>query len=136
MTVQPGAARRKHRKLSVSLATLRAVKKAEVLQMRTKALADIRNVLQSERDAVFKAGRNGLQSYRARAVQACLRLVVEKGHKLVEASISAAKGNGFSRNHGAREVRRWTQKWTRERVLPTSMRGDHARVSSFKQVGS
>ncbi|KAJ7704622.1 hypothetical protein B0H16DRAFT_1346781, partial [Mycena metata] len=79
----------------------------------------------------FAAGRNGLQEYRARAIQSYLGMVVKNGRLTVEASERAAESQGFAAKWGGRSLRRWTRVWIQERKLPTSQKGRHAKVYSL-----
>lgn len=92
-----------------------------------KALVDIEKLIRSKRYA-FAAGENGLQAYRARAIQSCLQMVVQNGRKLMDASERAAESQGFSAKWGGRLVRRWVRAWQRERDLPVSKKGRHVKV--------
>ncbi|KAA1476310.1 hypothetical protein DENSPDRAFT_784921, partial [Dentipellis sp. KUC8613] len=118
------------RKLDVSVLVSRQKKQADAAEKRRKALVDIQKVLASRRE-VFVSGKNGLQSYRARAIQACLSMMTKNGRGMMEASWIAAEANGFSRNWGSRLVRRWTQRWIKDRTLPESLRGNNAKVFSI-----
>jgi hypothetical protein len=75
-----------------------------------KALKMIEKVIATKKK-VFKAGRNGLQSYQARAIQSHLHMVVHNGRKHIEVSERAAESQGFAANWGERLVRRWVKKW-------------------------
>ncbi|TFY70750.1 hypothetical protein EVG20_g2243, partial [Dentipellis fragilis] len=121
---------RKRRKLDVPVLVARQKKQADAAEKRRKALVDIQKVLASRRE-VFVSGKNGLQSYRARAIQACLSMMTKNGRGMMEASRIAAEANGFSRNWGSRLVRRWTQRWIKDRTLPESLRGNNAKVFSI-----
>ncbi|KAF7371965.1 hypothetical protein MVEN_00054500 [Mycena venus] len=74
---------------------------------------------------------NGLQSYRARAIQSYLGMVVKNGRLGIEASERAAESQGFAAKWGGRNVRSWTRRWIRERELPISRRGAHGKVYSL-----
>ena len=99
-------------------------------EVREKALADMRKVLTSRKD-VLVGGLNGLQAYRARAVQACLYMMTREGKGMMVASEVAAQANLFSGKWGARLVREWTQAWVKSRLLPVSQRGRHPKVMSI-----
>ncbi|TFY50693.1 hypothetical protein EVG20_g11382 [Dentipellis fragilis] len=119
----------KRRKLVVPARVQREWKQNITRQIRVNALRDIRRRLNSKKE--FDGGPNGLQSYRARAIQACLHMMVEKGMGMIAASQMAAAGNMLAEHWGGRQVRRWTQKWVKERILPESKRGNHAKVFSL-----
>ncbi|KAF8626788.1 hypothetical protein AX14_011422, partial [Amanita brunnescens Koide BX004] len=76
------------------------------------ALDDIEKLIRSKKD-IFEAGRNGLQSYRARAIQI------------------AAESQGFAANWGSRTVRKWVRHWINDRALPISARGCHTKSFSL-----
>ncbi|TBU56316.1 hypothetical protein BD310DRAFT_823845, partial [Dichomitus squalens] len=99
-------------------------------EARREALADMRRLLNSQKTVLVGGGVNGLQSYRARAIQACLYLMDREGQRMMAASEVAARANLFSGKWGARLVRRWTQAWVKTRTLPESQRGQHAKVLS------
>ncbi|TBU23040.1 hypothetical protein BD311DRAFT_811054 [Dichomitus squalens] len=89
----------------------------------------MRRLLNSQK-TVLVGGVNGLQSYWARAIQACLYLMDREGQGMMAASEVAARANLFSGKWGARLVRRWTQVWVKTRTLPESQRGRYAKVLS------
>ncbi|KIJ46075.1 hypothetical protein M422DRAFT_250504 [Sphaerobolus stellatus SS14] len=63
-----------------------------------KALEDIEKLIQSKKE-VFAAGKNGLQAYRARAIQSCLWMMLrssDKKRKFIDASQCAAESQGFA----------------------------------------
>ncbi|KAH9913736.1 uncharacterized protein B0H18DRAFT_1087984 [Fomitopsis serialis] len=91
-------------------------------------LKAIRKLLKSKHE-LLEAGTNGLQSYCARAIQACLKMNVERGRKLISASEIAAEGNGFSGQWGSRLVCTWVRAWIKDHKLPRSVIGKH--VKSF-----
>ena len=95
-----------------------------------KALKMIEKVIASKKK-VFEAGRNGLQAYRARAIQSHLHMVVCNGRNHTEASERAAESQGFAAKWGGRLVRRWVKKWVTTRELPRSSRGSHGKVYSI-----
>ena len=95
-----------------------------------KALKMIEKVIMTKKK-VFKAGRNGLQSYQARAIQSHLHMVVRNGRKHIEASERAAESQGFAANWGGRLVHRWVKKWVTARELPKSSHGSHVKVYSL-----
>jgi hypothetical protein len=95
-----------------------------------KALKMINKVIASKKE-VFKAGRNGLQAYRARAIQSHLHMVIRNGRNHIEASERAAESQQFAAKWGGRLVRRWVKKWVTVRELPGSSRGSHTKVYSI-----
>ncbi|KAF8130404.1 hypothetical protein K438DRAFT_1999438 [Mycena galopus ATCC 62051] len=110
----------KRRKLDIPVRQMRKIareKKAEELK---KAFTDIKKLMKSKK-TVFVAGNNELQSYRARAIQSYLGMVVENGRLGIEASERAADSQGFAAKWGGRN----------ERELPMSRRGAHGKVYSL-----
>jgi len=95
-----------------------------------QALSDIEKVICSRRTD-FQAGRNGLQAYRAQAIQSYFRMVVNNGRKSIDASEIAAESQGFSKKWGGRLVRSWVRDWIKHRELPSSSRGCHVKVYSL-----
>jgi len=69
-----------------------------------QALIAIEKAIASKKK-VFEAGRNGLQEYRAQAIQSHLHMVVNNGRKHIDTSERAAKGQGFAAKWGGRLVR-------------------------------
>jgi len=94
------------------------------------ALQDIEKLIRSKRD-IFEAGREGLQSYRARAIQSYLQMVVHNKRNGMTASRIAAESQGFAANWGARMVRKWVRHWVKDRLLPISARGHHTKSFSL-----
>ncbi|KAF9461189.1 hypothetical protein BDZ94DRAFT_1264200 [Collybia nuda] len=80
---------------------------------------------------VFAAGHNGLQAYRARAIQSHLQMVVNNGCHAIEASEMAAESQGFARKWGGRLVQIWVRRWILWRELPVSLKGKHVKVFSL-----
>ena len=98
-----------------------------------KALEDIEKLIQSKKE-VFAAGKNGLQAYRARAIQSCLWMMLknsDKKRKFIDASQRAAESQGFAAEWGGRMVRLWVKQWITTRELPSSKRGCHGKVYSL-----
>jgi hypothetical protein len=95
-----------------------------------KALKMINKVIASKKE-VFRAGRNGLQAYRARAIQSHLHMVVHNGRNHIEASERAAESQQFAAKWGGRLVCRWVEKWVTVRELPGSSCGSHTKVYSI-----
>jgi hypothetical protein len=94
------------------------------------ALDDIEKLVRSKQD-IFEAGRNGLQSYRARAIQSYLWMVVHNKHNGMTASKIAAESQEFAANWGSRTVRKWVRHWVNDRALPISARGHHTKSFSL-----
>src|SRR6266404_3168620 len=92
-----------------------------------QALLAIQCLLWSKKTQL-EGGENGLQAYRARAIQSYLTMVVKRGHLSVDASERAAKSQGFAAKWGGRNLRLWTCAWIRERCLPQSKKGWHGKV--------
>ncbi|TFY69697.1 hypothetical protein EVJ58_g265 [Rhodofomes roseus] len=126
----PSAPPLKRHKLDVPLLAQHEERLASLCKMRVTALRDIKWLLSSKRDH-FTGGMNGLQSYRARAIQACLHAMIHNEMGMKTASEAAAVGNMFAKGWGGRQVRRWTHQWVKERVLPESKHGNHAKMFSL-----
>ncbi|KIJ26809.1 hypothetical protein M422DRAFT_272091 [Sphaerobolus stellatus SS14] len=94
------------------------------------ALIDIETLIKSKR-LIFTAGSTGLQSYRARAIQSYLHMVVNNQRSACTASKRAAESQGFSEKWGECMVRKWTHAWVTQQVLPTSKRGAHGKTLSL-----
>jgi hypothetical protein len=60
-----------------------------------------------------------------------LRLVIENGRSLIDASERAAESRGFATKWGGRLVRKWTCNYIQTRDLPKSLAGNHAKVYSL-----
>ncbi len=91
----------------------------------------IEKLINSKNPNTFSNGHNGLQAYRARAIQSLLWMVVDNGKSMIEASEQAAESNGFSVKWGGRMVRRWARAWIEKRELPSSARGAHLKSYSL-----
>lgn len=120
----------KRRKLEIPARVQRARKQEEHQKELQAGLDAIHAVLHSKK-AEFAAGVTGLQSYRVRAVQSHLLMLVKNGRHSIEASERAAESQGFASKWGGRNVRRWTRDWIKLRKLPTSQRGCHGKVYSL-----
>ena len=94
------------------------------------ALKDIEQLISSKRE-IFVTGHNGLQAYRARAIQSYLHMVVINKRKGTAASEIAAESQGFSAKWGSRMVRKWVRSWVNKRELPLSVRGHHTKSFSL-----
>ena len=95
-----------------------------------EALKDIKSVI-SSKTYNFEAGKNGLQAYRARAIQACLHVMVNQNMGAIEASQATAVGAMMARGWGGRQVHRWMHVWVKQRELLQSKRGTHAKTYSL-----
>lgn len=120
----------KRRKLDIPIQKLRAQKREARLVSLQKALDDIKKLINSKKTE-FVSGATGLQSYCARAIQSYLVMVVKRGRLEIDASEKAAESNGFAAKWGGRCVRSWTRRWIKERKLPESRKGRHAKVYSL-----
>ncbi|KAF8159193.1 hypothetical protein B0H34DRAFT_655343 [Crassisporium funariophilum] len=122
---QPPPLKRRRHDIPVRVAQKK--QKLEHQQEFEEALTAIEKKIASKKN-VFEAGRNGLQSYRARAIQSHLHMVVNNGRSHIEASKRAAESQGFAKSWGGRLVRSWVKKWVTARELPESNRGKHVKV--------
>jgi hypothetical protein len=122
--------RTKRRKLEIPVRVQRAQKKEERQKELQAGLDGIRAVLHSKKTDLA-AGMTGLQSYRVRAVQSHLLMLVKNGHRSIEASERAAESQGFAPKWGGRNVRRWTRDWLKFGKLPASKQGCHSKVYSL-----
>lgn len=121
---------RKRRRLEIPVRQARARKQAEVALQRRRALHDLQKLMIS-RKTQFESGEHGLQARRARAIESCLHMMVQDKEKMMVASRIAARAHRFAEEWGSRLVRSWTQKWVKERSLPDSDRGQHAKIQSI-----
>jgi hypothetical protein len=71
-----------------------------------KGLQAIEKLIKSK-ETKFSAGGSGMQAYRANAIQSHLRMVLNNGHKAIEASEIAAESQGFARKWGGCLVQKW-----------------------------
>jgi hypothetical protein len=120
----------KRQRLQVPAHIARSQAQDERQKKMKQGLEDIEKLIQSKKD-VFDAGHNGLQSYRACAIQSYLWMVVHNGKSTIEASQRAAESQGFAEKWGGRMVRCWVRKWVEERKLPISSKGRHKKVFSL-----
>ena len=120
----------KRRKLDVPYRTQRQLQHERNINDQKKAHVDIEKLLAS-RKTKFVAGENGLQMRRARAIECYFRLKIKNGRSTEEAGERAAESQGFAPRWGGRQVRSWAKVWMKERELPQSARGSHAKVSSL-----
>ncbi|KAH9165903.1 hypothetical protein EDB89DRAFT_2076344 [Lactarius sanguifluus] len=120
----------KRRRLNVPLKEQREDGRRRAHEARTEALKDIKRVISSKK-YTFEGGENGLQAYRARAIQACLHAMVDQKMGAIEASHAAAVGAMMAREWGGRQVHRWMHVWVKQRELPQSKRGTHAKTYSL-----
>jgi len=94
------------------------------------ALKELTKLLKSKKTQ-FVSGPNGLQARRTAAMETHLRLVIENGRSLIDASEHAAESRGFAAKWGGRQVRKWTRDYLRTGELPKSHIGHHAKVFSL-----
>ncbi|KIL57051.1 hypothetical protein M378DRAFT_33779, partial [Amanita muscaria Koide BX008] len=120
----------KRRKLGVPVRESRRLVREKRQKELEEGLEDINKLIKSKRD-IFDAGTAGLQSYRARAIQGFLKMVVHNGRKAFDASECAAESQGFAAKWGGRMVRSWVQRWLKDRELPMSLKGNHAKTFSL-----
>jgi len=97
----PSLKRRRH---DIPICVARKRRRLEVRDELQQALIAIEKLIASKKK-VFQAGRNGLQEYRARAIQSHLHMVLHNGRKHIEASERAAESQGFAARWGGRLVR-------------------------------
>ncbi len=120
----------KRHKLNVPIKEQRENARKSALEARIEALKDIKRLISSKRHS-FEGGKNGLQAYHARAIQACLYAMVNQNIGAIEASQAAAVGVMMAKGWGGRQVRRWMHIWVKGRELPQSKRGTHAKTYSL-----
>ncbi|KIJ32265.1 hypothetical protein M422DRAFT_265927 [Sphaerobolus stellatus SS14] len=118
----------KHQKLDVPAREARVIAKEATVLKQQEAWVAIQKLITSKKD-LFESGRNGLQEYRACAIESCLQMMVKNGRKLMDTSERAAESQGFAKNWGGRMVRSWVRLWIKSRELPTSKRGRHSKWS-------
>jgi len=120
----------KRRKLDIPA----LVSRQRAREKRKKEFADafvaISKLLRS-RKTVFDGGARCLQVRRAQAIESTLSMVVKRKMALMPASEAAAASHGFSPYWGSRMVRSWVREWIKDRSLPESDRGSHAKVWSL-----
>jgi hypothetical protein len=121
----------KRRKLDVSVKTARLKAKETRYDEWADALTAIEKLIASNKTKIFAGGRNGLQAYRARAIQSCLQMVVRNKRKLIVASQRAAESQNFAEAWGGRQVRSWVRAWMTSRSLPISQRGHHVKTHTL-----
>ncbi|KAK0431882.1 uncharacterized protein EV420DRAFT_1285416 [Desarmillaria tabescens] len=117
----------KRRRHEIPIRVQRQQERARRKEELQKALNAIEKLIRSKTH-IFDAGANGLQAYRARAIQSYLTMVVKNGRKGVDTSERAAESQGFAAKWGGRLVRSWVKKWIATRTLPVSKRGQHIKV--------
>jgi hypothetical protein len=123
--------KRKRQKLNISVLKARQSARESKNKILKSALVDIERFIRSRKTEFDQGGTHGLQSYRARAIESYLRLVVKKKYGGVPASEIAAEGLGFAKVWGGRQVRRWARVWMNDRELPQSERGCHVKVKTL-----
>lgn len=103
----------------------------QLLGVRQEAFDAVTSALHSAKQRLeLQGGVKRLLAVRMRAVQSCLRLMIKNGMRMMEASKMAALASGFSAGWVSRSVRSWTQKYIKDRGLPSSRRGCHTKVSN------
>ncbi|KAE9384441.1 hypothetical protein BT96DRAFT_950564 [Gymnopus androsaceus JB14] len=92
------------------------------------ALAAITKLLNAKwrPDGVFDRGHHSQQYRRGLCIESSLKMIVN-GRKLGDASQRAAEAQGFASKNGARNVAKWIAVWVKDRDLPESDRGSHAK---------
>jgi len=96
----------------------------------TDALGDLHSMLVSKKTK-FVLGPNGLQARHAHAMESHLQLVVKNGCGWVKVVKQAAETHGFAANLGGWQLWGWNQQWVKERILPVSCQGCHAKIDSL-----
>ncbi|KIJ24831.1 hypothetical protein M422DRAFT_274294 [Sphaerobolus stellatus SS14] len=74
----------KHQKLDVPACEARVKAKEVTVLKQQEAWVAIQKLIISKKD-LFESGHNGLQEYRARAIESCLQMMVKNGRKLMDA---------------------------------------------------
>ena len=97
------------------------------MQILNVALMDLQRTIWLKK-TMFVAGSNGLQSYRACAMESYLRMVVKQRQWRVDTSEKVAESHGFAAKLGGWNLRRWTCAWIKTRTLPSLRAGKHAKV--------
>ncbi|KIJ51680.1 hypothetical protein M422DRAFT_78752, partial [Sphaerobolus stellatus SS14] len=120
----------KHQKLDVPAHEAHMKAKEVTVLKQQEAWVAIQKLITSKKD-LFESGHNGLQEYRARAIESCLQMMVKNGRKLMDTSERAAESQGFAKNWGGRMVWSWVRLWIKSRELPTSKQGRHSKVFSL-----
>ncbi len=85
----------KRQRHNIPIHITRKRQRIEVKYNLQQALIAIEKIIASKKQ-VFEAGRNGLQEYRAQAIQLHLHMVVRVGRKHIDASERAAESQGFA----------------------------------------
>jgi hypothetical protein len=93
-------------------------------------LLDIKKVIALTKTK-FVSGHEGLQAYRARAIQSYLFMIVKNGWRGIDASEQAAEAQGIAPKWGGRLVRQWVQRWLSVQALHKSSRGQHTKSYSL-----
>ncbi len=120
----------KRQKLDVSYLEQRTSKQDARKKELTDALGDLHSLRVSKKTK-FVSGPNGLQARRAHAMESHLRLVIKNGCGWAKAAKQAAETHGFAVNWGGRQLRGWNRQWIKERILPISRQGRHAKIDSL-----
>jgi len=121
----------KRQKLDVSVKTAQLQAKTKRYDKLADALTAIEKLIASNKTKIFAGGQNGLQAYRAHAIQSCLQMVVQNKRKLIVASQQAAESQNFAEAWGGRQVRSWVRAWIMSRSLPISQQGHHVKLHTL-----
>lgn len=118
----------KRKRLDVPFRVQRAEKKKRWTEELDTAWKSIVRLLASKKT---KWESGGLQERRARAIECHLRLIMKNNRSFITASRISAEAHRFGMWSGSRSLRKWTRQWMKERALPTSKKGRHAKVFSL-----
>ncbi|KAF7302158.1 hypothetical protein MIND_00782700 [Mycena indigotica] len=121
---------RKRQKLAIPAREMRRRAKKAKVERFQEGLTRISKLIVSKRTE-FAGGLHGLQSTRARAIESCLRMVLDSGRTLTDASMRSAESHGFAADWGGRLLRIWIRIWLDQGSLPLSARGCHAKTLSI-----
>jgi hypothetical protein len=58
-------------------------------------------------------------------------LVIKNGCGWAKVAKQAAETHGFAVNWGGHQLQGWNQQWVKERILPVSRQGRHAKIDSL-----
>ena len=94
------------------------------------ALNDLHSLLVSKKTK-FLSGLNGLQAHCAHAMESHLWLFIKSGYSWAKAAKQAVEAYGFTANWGGWQLRGWNQQWVKDRALPVSLQGHHAKIRSL-----
>jgi len=129
----PAVPPRKRKKLDIPFREQREQKRAqhqirqqEEAEEMARALVDLEKLLKSKKTK-FVGGDQGLQAQRTHAMASHLKMVVCSGPM----QPCSAETHGFAAKWGGRQLCKWSRHWLRDRDLPKSLRGQHAKVYSL-----